>query len=137
MAELSDDTIENGFIGKRFGTAFAIENSYRHAPDALTRDTPIGTRRDHVGHALFAPGGVPLNFFDGVESFFAEVFTVHADEPLFGGAEDEGVVTAPAVRITVIDFGLAGEGAVLLKDFDDDGIGVPHGLAKEFIGKFS
>ena len=89
LAELRDDAIENRFIGEWLGAAFAIEDGDGHAPDALARDAPIGARRDHVGHALFAPGGIPLNFLDGFESFFAEVFAVHADEPLFGGAEDE------------------------------------------------
>ena len=135
LAEESDNAIENGFVGEGFGAAFAIENSDGDAPDALARDAPIGARGDHVGHALFAPGGIPLNFLDGVESFFAETFAVHADEPLFGSAEDEGVVAAPTVRIAVVDFGLSGESAVLLEDVDDDGVGVPNGFAEEFFGQ--
>ncbi len=35
LAELRDDAIEYGFVGKWLGAAFAIENSDGHAPDAL------------------------------------------------------------------------------------------------------
>ena len=37
----------------------------------------------------------------------AEIVAIHADEPLFGGAEDGRLVAAPAVRIAVLDLLLA------------------------------
>jgi hypothetical protein len=74
---------------------------------------------------------------DGFERFLAQMFAVHADEPLFGGAEDERTVAAPTMRIAVIDFRLAGEGAVLLEDLDDNGIGFPNGFAEKFFGQFA
>jgi hypothetical protein len=43
-------------------------------------------------------------------SALAEIVLLHADEPLFGGAEDGGFVAAPAVRVAVLD-GLLGERA--------------------------
>ena len=51
--------------------------------------------------ALFAPGGDPADLLDGLERALAEVVAVHADEPLLGGAEDDRIVAAPAVRVGV------------------------------------
>ena len=49
----------------------------------------------------------------------------HRDEPLLGGAEDDGIVAAPAVRIRVLElFGMQ-QRAALLQQFDDGRIGVP------------
>ena len=47
------------------------------------------------------------------------------DEPLLGGAEDDGVVAAPAVRIGVLEVGGAEQRAPLFEHGDDDGIGGP------------
>ena len=37
----------------------------------------------------------------------------------------------------MIDFGLAGERAVLFENFDDDGVGVPNGFAEQFFGQLA
>ncbi len=98
LAEEVDDAVENGAIGQRLAAGVAIEDDDGHAPDALARDAPIGAGGDHVGDALFAPGGDPADLLDGVERALAEIVVLHADEPLLGGAEDGRVVAAPAVR---------------------------------------
>ncbi len=86
-------------------------------------------------HALFSPGRVPLHSFDGGQGFGPQVLTVHADEPLFGGSEDGGVVAAPAVGIAVVEAGLSGERAVILEKLDDERVGVPDGFAQQLFGK--
>ena len=48
-----------------------------------------------------------------------------ADEPLLGGAEDDGVVAAPAMGVGVLQVGGGQQRAALLKHGDDDGIGGP------------
>ncbi len=105
----------------------AQEHGDRHAPDALPRDAPVGTRGDHVGDALLAPGRVPLHFLDFVERAAAQGFAVvvifqrrlHGDEPLLGGAKDDGIVAAPAMRIGVLDlFGMQ-QHAARLQQLDD------------------
>ena len=48
--------------------------------------------------------GHPAGPVDGFERALAEIVAVHADEPLFGGAENDGVVAAPAVRIGMRQF---------------------------------
>ena len=94
--------------------AFAQEDGDGHAPDALAADAPVGAGGDHVGDAFFAPGRVPddlVDFFDGelAEGGFGTVGALHwsfkADEPLLGGAEDDGMVAAPAMRIGVLEVG--------------------------------
>ncbi len=48
----------------------------------------------------------------------------HADEPLLGGAEDDGFVAAPAVRVAVVDVGLAEQRAAVLQQLDDGRVGL-------------
>ena len=46
-----------------------------------------------------------------------------ADEPLLGGAEDDGMVAAPAVRVGVLERRAGQQGSALFEHGDDDGIG--------------
>jgi hypothetical protein len=57
---------------------------------------------------------------------------VHGDEPLLGGADDDGVVAAPAVRVGVLEAGRGEQRAFFLQQFDDDGVGFEDGEA--FVG---
>ncbi len=84
--------------------------------------------------------GIPddlVDLFDGklAECGFGAVGALHRgferDEPLLGGAEDDGVVAAPAVRIGVLEVGDGQQCAALFKHGDDDGIGGPDFLAFE------
>ncbi len=47
--------------------------------------------------------GVHFTLLIASSAFCAQVVVVHADEPLFGGAEDGRLVAAPAMRIAVLD----------------------------------
>ena len=61
--------------------------------------------------------GIHLHLLDGFERALAEIVAVHADEPLFGGAEDGRVVAAPAVRIAVLDLLVAAAARRALSGF--------------------
>src|SRR5258708_740682 len=137
FGDQGDDTIEDLSIGERVLTILAIENDDWHAPDALTGDAPIGARGDHVGDALLAPRGLPLHFADGFERALPEIVALHANEPLFGGAEDGGVVAAPAVRITVLEVLLREQRAVGFQDSDDNRVRFPDGLAEDLFGQLA
>src|SRR5215469_5637895 len=135
LAEEGDNAVENGAIGNRLAAGVAIEDDDGHAPDALARDAPIGAGGDHVGDPLFTPGRDPADLLDGFERAAAKIVALHADKPLFGGAENSRVVAAPAVRIGVGDLLEAAQGVVRFEDFDDDGVGFPDGFADDLFGE--
>ena len=68
LDEQVDDELVDRRVFQRLAALAAKEDGDGHAPDALTRDAPVGTGGDHVGNAFLAPGGVPgdsLDFFEG------------------------------------------------------------------------
>ena len=143
--EAIDDALVDGFVVEGFAALIAEEDGNGNAPDALAGDAPVGASGDHVGDALFAPGGIPDDLLDFVEGALAEggdgaVFGgrfrkhggVHADEPLLGGADDDGVVAAPAVRVGVLVAGGAEECAFFFEEFDDGRVGFEDG--EVFVG---
>ncbi len=131
LCEQIHHAVQNLPIGQRIPARRAIEHDDRHAPDALARNAPVGPARDHVGDAFFAPLRHPLHGFDRIERLLPKAVVVHPDEPLFGGAEDGGVVAAPAMRIRVLDVLDREQRAVLFQDIDDERIAFPDGLAEE------
>ena len=119
-----DDGLVDGLVVEGLVALVAEEDGDGDAPDALAGDAPVGAGGDHVGDALFAPGGVPDDLLDLVEGALAEggcgAFGgdhggFHADEPLLGGADDDGVVAAPAVRVGVLEGGGAEEAPFSLR----------------------
>src|ERR1700723_3312753 len=130
--EEREDAAVEGRILIRGVTAFAEEYGDGHAPDALARDAPVGPGGDHVRDALFSPGRVPFDaVFDFVEGALAKGGRlaggsrhrrIDIDEPLLGGAEDDRVVAAPAMRVLVEDVGAAHERAASGDKFDDGGV---------------
>src|SRR5208282_6180981 len=108
---LSCEQLDHGTIYRlvvqKFVAVLALEHSDGHTPEALPRDAPVRTCGNHVGDALLAPRRVPYYFFDLFQRAAAQgssrKLTFHRDEPLLCGAEDDGVVAAPAVRIRVLD----------------------------------
>src|SRR5215472_4652204 len=94
---------------------------------ALARDGPVGTMRDHVEDAVTAPGWDPGDLvLDGIKRALAKPLLVQGDEPLLGGAEERGVLAAPAVRILVAERHLSHERADLPQVLDDPRIRLPH-----------
>src|SRR5271167_5074848 len=104
--EQLDDTAIHSLVVEEHVASFALENSDRNSPDTLSRDAPIGARRDHVRDAFFTPSWVPLYLADLFERAAAQrsawQIAFHGNEPLLGSAKDDGIVAAPAVRIRVL-----------------------------------
>src|SRR4051794_37997141 len=89
-------------------SAVTEEDGDRNAPNALTRDAPVRASGYHVADAFLTPCRIPLDVVaDLIESDAAERAAsdgaIHLDEPLFGGAEDDWIVAAPAMRIGVLE----------------------------------
>ena len=72
--------------------------------------------------------GIHLTCLDGFERVVAEIVALHADEPLLGGAEDDRLVAAPAVRIAVLDLFLAQQRAAR-----PSGCSMTSGLASQTV----
>ena len=110
------DLVRDG--GVHDGVAFGIvENGKRHAPGALAADAPVGTALDGAVDAIPAPGGQPVHGVDGLQGIGTEV--ADADEELLDGAEDDGRLRAPAVRVLMHILLIAEEGTFALEDGDD------------------
>src|SRR5216683_2858531 len=133
-----DDALVDGLVVERGMALLAEEDRDGYAPDALAGDAPVGARGDHVGDSLLAPGGVPDDLGDLVEgaltegglgALLVEHRRFHADEPLLGGADDDGVVAAPAVRVGVLEAGGAEDGSFFSQEVDDDGVRFEDGEA--------
>src|SRR5260221_13707556 len=124
-----DDVAQCFEVFKALAATFAVKNDDRRAPEALARDAPIGAMLDHFVHAIFAPGRNPFHAVDLFESFLPESFRfpisgcIHFDEPLLGGAKDDGIVATPAMWIAVLVRMMTEERAVIGEKFDDDGVG--------------
>src|SRR5438552_10288700 len=123
--EPRDDVAERFEVFETLAAAIAIKNDDGRAPEALARNAPIGAMLDHFVHAIFAPGRNPFHAVDLFESFFPKSLRlpisgcVHSDEPLFGGAEDDGIVATPAVRVAVFVGMMAEKRSVIGEKFDD------------------
>src|ERR1700722_8207869 len=67
-----DDALVDDLVVEGFAAFVAEEDGDGNAPDALAGDAPVRAGRDHVGDALFAPGGIPDDLLDLVEGALAE-----------------------------------------------------------------
>ena len=94
--------VRNRFIINNFLAAFlAVENRNRYTPGTLTGDAPVAAVFHHIIDAVMAPGRDPLHIVNFLQGLLTEA--VNRAEPLFGGAEDDGVFAAPTMRISVGD----------------------------------
>src|SRR2546425_9705834 len=141
----ANNIAESGEIPELLAAGVAVENDDGHAPEALAGNAPVGPARDHVVHALLAPGGTPLDPANFLERLLAKRFgcstsralsgacdLIHLDEPLLGGAEDHRIVAAPAVRVAVRIVRGGKKRAALAEKLDDDRIGSEDVLALVF-----
>src|SRR3989441_1131920 len=130
---------------RSLAAGIAVENDDGHPPETLAGNAPVGPARDHVVHALLAPGGNPLDPANFLERFLAKRFgcstsralsgacdLIHLDEPLLGGAEDHRIVAAPAMRVAVRIVRGGKKRAALAEKLDDDRIGSEDVLALVF-----
>ncbi|KAF5029087.1 hypothetical protein DSECCO2_652260 [anaerobic digester metagenome] len=103
--QLGNDS--DAFVGDIFLAAvLAEENRNRYTPGTLARNAPVAAVLHHRGHAVLAPAGNPVHLFDGLNRLILKL--LDRAEPLFGGAEKNWLLAAPAVRILVNDM-LAGK----------------------------
>ena len=103
---LDDRRLSHDFVACRAG-----KGGNRDAPYPLTRETPVWAIRDHSVDAVLAPGRNPPHTIDLRQGLLPQFVDVHRDEPLFGRAEDDRVLAAPAVRIRVGERTMAQEPA--------------------------
>ncbi len=113
---------ERGIVGDRLPAGRALEDRDRHAPRPLPADAPVGPVGHHRGDAVHRPSRDPLDLTDSRKSGIAQTRAVHGDEPLLGGAEDDGALAAPAVRIAVRHLRCVNEHATFFEPGDDRGV---------------
>src|SRR5699024_895017 len=101
----------------------AVEHRDGNAPDALTADAPVAAVADHALHTVMAPDGLPVHAVDGLVDILLE--SIDGAEPLLGGAEDDGIVAAPAMGVLVDDVLHAHQVAGALDVLQNDLIGIP------------
>ena len=111
----------NGFGGGHgLAAVAAVEHGDGQTPAALTGNAPVGPLPDHAGHPILTPGGIPLDVLDGFDGLILK--RLHGAEPLRGGPEDDGLLTAVVVGVGVDNF-LGGEQhAAFLHVRQNDGI---------------
>ena len=126
LAEELDDLVERGIVHDRFAAVLAGIGRDGHTPVALARDAPVRPALDHRGDAVAGVRGVELDLLELAQGVLAQAGLVHRDEPLAGGAEDDRLLAAPAVRVAVGDVLMQDERAALLEPLDDLGVGVVH-----------
>ena len=93
------------------------EHGQRYTPGALAGNAPVRAGFHGAVNAVAAPGGHPLGLVNLLQCHGAQL--LHADEELLHGAEDDGGLGAPAVRVLVGEF-LAGQQAVAFHQQGDD-----------------
>ena len=125
LVEELDDSVERGVVHNLLAAVGAGVARDRHAPVALTADTPVGTLLDHGTDAVGRVGRIPLDVLaDLLASLLAQSGLVHRDKPLVGSTEEHRVLAAPAVRIAVRDLLLEDQGAALAQELDDVWVGL-------------
>ena len=80
----------------------ADQRRNRRSPGALTRETPLRMRLDHLALARASPFGNVLHRVGCVDGALAQQVLIHRDKPLRRRAEDHRIVAAPAVRIGML-----------------------------------
>src|SRR5262249_37653828 len=98
LTEDRRDVLDDALLQEERLAGRAVERDDRHTPHALARDDPLQAVRHHVVDAVLAPRRDPLHVpLDRLERACAKAPFVELDEPLLGGAEERGVLAAPAV----------------------------------------
>ena len=113
----------DGLVGADgLAAVLAVEHGDGQAPAALAGDAPVGALTDHALHAVDAPARNPAHVVARGAGLILK--GVDRAEPLRGGAEDDGLLAAPAVRIAMHDLLAGEERAALLHVCKDDGVGL-------------
>ena len=100
-----NNRIERLLCCNHFAALTAGKHRNGNAPRALARNTPIGTFAHHCTNTIFCPRRHPLHIVvDSVKCGFTQIGFVHRHKPLVGSAENNWLVAAPTMRITVCNF---------------------------------
>ena len=119
------DGLDGVVVADRLAAVLAVHHGDGQAPTALTGDAPVIALADHALDAVLTPGGDPAHLLTGGGRFVFE--RIHGAEPLRRGAEDDGVLAAPAVGVAVDDVLAGKQGAGFLHVFENDGVGLLGG----------
>ena len=134
LAEQVGDSLDGSIGDVVLATLLAVEDRDGHAPDALTADAPVAAVTDHAGHAVMAPGRLPVYTVNSLVDILFE--SIDGAEPLLGRAEDDGMVAAPAVRVLVGDVLHTHQVAALLDVLQNDLVGIPDLETGKFLASF-
>src|SRR5215467_9326318 len=127
LTEDRRDVLDDALLQEERLAGRAVERDDRHTPHALARDDPLQAVRHHVVDAVLAPRRDPLHVpLDRLERAGAKAPFVELDEPLLGGAEERGVLAAPAVGVGVVERPLGDQHPRPLEVLDDLGIRLPN-----------
>src|SRR5436305_11263520 len=99
---------------------YSIKNRQWHAPAALSRDHPVGTRFNRSRDAVFAPCRDPFHFIvNGFERSATQ--GIDPDEELINVAKDDRRFRAPAIRIRMMKLLFAQKHPAVSKQFNNVG----------------
>ena len=119
-------------IERRRAAALAVDRGDADAPTALSRQAPIGAAAHRLADAITRALGIPRHgALDLIDAALAMAGVVHDHEPLVGGAEDDRLAAAPAVRVAVIEARGVQQHALLAEPADDVLVHVEHAAAGE------
>jgi len=94
--------LRHGLARQDLAAVSAVEHRDGHTPGSLAGDAPVRPVFHHAVDAVPSPCRDPPHLLDGLQRLLAEVRMLHGDEPLVGGAEDDGALAPPAVGIRVL-----------------------------------
>jgi len=131
LADESHHVIEDLFRVHDGVAILAVEEDDGHTPEPLARDAPVGPVLHHAVDPVAPPRGDPLDAVDALEGLSAQPVLLHGNEPLLGGAEDDGFPAAPAVRVGVLDVAHAEQRPHFLELLVDSPVGIEDELPRE------
>ena len=125
LAEQVGDRLDGRIGDVVLAALLAVEYRDGHAPDALAARCTSHCGREPCRSCGHCPRpGMPVHAVDGLVAVLFE--GVNGAEPLLGGAEDDGIVAAPAVRVLVGDvLHSPSGGRVSLHMLKDNLVGIP------------
>src|SRR5690554_763815 len=130
------------FLDQRLGVRVQLlgflmdKQGDRHAPGALTGNTPVRALLKHGFNTILAPARNPANALDGFQGVSAQIELVHTDEPLGGGPVDQRGLGSPAVRVAVAEFLGAHQFAFTLQGGAHRLVGLVYVYTGKFAGRF-
>ena len=118
------DGVDRDGVNDRNAGLATVEDRDSYSPRALSRNAPVRAVSDHRFDAVLALTRDPSHFLDAVEHSSAEPLVFETQEPLLGGAEDDGLTVALGVGVAVMVIADAEEVCCFLKSFDHHRVAV-------------